>query len=222
MIFQNRDPDHPFHGVRLVRDLIEIIAIVVAGVWAFYVFAYENRIKPSFTDPQVDFSATMTKVGESHGLVGIRLNTEIRNIGQVRAHLIGYAIWINGCQIEHLRQPQGPKAVSGLLQLDGAFYRTSHCAPVYGYGYVTVLGDPKRTADLLLQPGDDEKSQDVFFVPLNRFGLLEAYIHARFTKIDDRPIPTKLVLNRQGLPTFVGSHENNFDFANFVSRISLM
>jgi hypothetical protein len=44
------------------------VAIVVAGLWAFYVFAYENRIKPSFTNPQVEFNATMTKGAEQNGL----------------------------------------------------------------------------------------------------------------------------------------------------------
>ena len=163
----------------------------------------------------------MTKVSESNGLVGVRLNSEIRNIGQVRAHLIGYAIWIYGCEVERLTRPQGPTRDAALLTLHGAFYRKRRCTQVFGDGYVTVLGDPKTTADLLLQPGDDEKSQDVFFVPVHRFGLLEAYIHARFTK-DDHVIPTKLVLNQQGLPKFVGSHANNYDFANYVSSISLM
>lgn len=222
MLFSSRDPDHGAHGIRITRDLVEILALIVAGVWAFYIFAYENRIKPSFTNPQVEFGATMAKVGERNGLIAVQLNTETRNIGQVPAHLIGYAIWIYGCQIEPSDRPQAPTGGSGQLNLEGAFYRRSACKPVYGYGYVTVLGDPKVTADLLLQPGDDEKSQDVFFVPVHRFGLLQAFIHARFTKIDNRVIPTKLVLNSRNLPVFVGSRENNFDFSNYVSRISIM
>ena len=35
----------------IVRDVVEVIAIVAAGIWAFYVFAYENRIKPSISNP---------------------------------------------------------------------------------------------------------------------------------------------------------------------------
>ncbi|MGB8627603.1 MAG: hypothetical protein WCD03_15755 [Candidatus Cybelea sp.] len=47
--------------------MVEIVAIVLAGAWAFYVFIYENRIKPSFTDLQTDVSATMQKTSQRDG-----------------------------------------------------------------------------------------------------------------------------------------------------------
>jgi hypothetical protein len=42
-----------------VRD---VVAIVAAGVWAFYVFAYENRIKPSLAGPEVNVVASMQRL----------------------------------------------------------------------------------------------------------------------------------------------------------------
>jgi hypothetical protein len=164
----------------------------------------------------------MTKVAERNGFVAVQLNTEIRNVGQVRAHLIGYAVWVYGLRIAPLRQPQGPNGDFRKLNLDGAFYRKSPRTPVFGYGFVTALGDPTTGTDALLQPGDDIKSQDVFFVPMHRFDLLEAWINSRYTKNDEHVIPTKLVINRHNLPTFVGSQRDNFDFFSGVSRISIM
>ena len=46
MLFSSRDPEHRSHLLHLVRDVVEIVAIVLAGAWAFYVFIYENRIVP--------------------------------------------------------------------------------------------------------------------------------------------------------------------------------
>ncbi len=222
MIFSNRDPDHGAHGIRITRDLVEIVAIVVAGLWAFYVFAYENRIKPSLANPQVEFNATMTKGAERNGMVAVTLDTEIRNAGQVPAHVIGYAVWVYGRRISPLDKPQPVSQRDSRLDLDGAFYRLSRRTPVFGHGYITALGDPATKADLPLQPGDDEKAQDVFFVPAHRFDLLEVFVHARFTKDDSHVIPTKLVIGRNGLPAFIGSHDNNSDFSNVISRISMM
>jgi len=222
VMFSNRDPDHNAHGIRITRDVVEIVAIIAAGLWAFYVFAYENRIKPSFANPQVEFNATMSRVGERNGFVAIRLDSEIRNVGQVRAHLIGYGMWVYGRRIAPLQKPRGASGNSRSLGLDGAFYRLLPRTPVYGYGYITVLGDPKTTSDLNLQPGDDIKSQNVFFVPINRFDMLDVYIHARYTKKDEHVIPTKLVLDSKGLPKFIGEHEDNSDFSNFVSSLSLL
>jgi hypothetical protein len=48
------------HGaIRIVRDVVEIAAIVAAGLWAFYVFVYENRIKPSFLPPELAVTASI-------------------------------------------------------------------------------------------------------------------------------------------------------------------
>ena len=59
------DPGHRSHRVRIVRDVVEIVAILAAGFWAFYVFVYENRIKPSFSDPQVSVGATLEKTSRA-------------------------------------------------------------------------------------------------------------------------------------------------------------
>jgi hypothetical protein len=221
LIFKHNDEGHRHDRVRLVRDLVEITAIVIAGFWAFYVFAYENRIKPSFTDPQLEFSVTMTQVVEHKGLIGIQVNNETKNVGKVRARLLGYALWVTGRKISpSLRAPEALSS-SNRLEFRSGFYRESRRVAVYGYGYVTSLGDPSTTADLVLDPGDDQKSQDVFYVPRDVFDVLEAYLLVRYTKFDKTVIPTTLALGSDGLPVFKGSRTDNFDYDNVISRITL-
>jgi hypothetical protein len=221
LIFKHNDEGHRHDRVRLVRDLVEITAIVIAGFWAFYVFAYENRIKPSFTDPQLEFSVTMTQVVEHNGLIGIQVNNETKNVGKLRARLLGYALWVTGRKISpSLRAPEALSS-SNRLEFRSGFYRESRRVAVYGYGYVTSLGDPSTTADLTLDPDDDQKSQDVFYVPRDDFDVLEAYLLVRYTKFDKTVIPTTLALGSDGLPVFKGSRTDNFDYDNVISRITL-
>ncbi|MGA7248756.1 MAG: hypothetical protein WBW89_13450 [Candidatus Cybelea sp.] len=197
------------------------MAIVAAGIWAFYVFAYENRIKPSLGNPEVAFSATMSKVSEHNGMIGIQLNTEMRNVGSVKAHFLGYVIWVSGRKIRPSNHIRVPTTTKNILSLDGAFYSQSRRTAVYGYGYLTNLADTTTTADLLLEPGDDEKNQDVFYIPKGKFDLLEAYLLARYTKHDEAVTPTKLEFAKDALPTFAGSRDNNFDYDNVISKISV-
>jgi hypothetical protein len=219
MMFANHDVER-LSWIRIVRDSVEVLAIVAAGIWAFYIFVYENRVKPSLGNPEIAFYATMTKVSEGDRMIGIQLNTEMRNVGQVKAHFLGYVIWVSGRRILPSAKIRTPVATNNALFLNGAFYRQSRRTAVYGYGYVTNLGDRTTTADLLLEPGDDEKNQDVFYIPKGKFDLLEVYLLARYTKYDDVFTPTKLGFAKDGLPTLIGRHDNNFDYDNVISRIS--
>jgi hypothetical protein len=163
----------------------------------------------------------MSQVAERNGLIGIQINKETKNVGQVRAHLLGYAIWVTGRKIVPAARRPNVFSTSDLLGFRSGFYRQSRKVAVYGYGYVTSLGDPSTTADLLLYPGDDDKSQDVFYVPRGRFDVLEAYLLVRYTKYDDTVTPTRLELGADGLPVFQGSRKGNIDYDNVISRFVL-
>jgi hypothetical protein len=47
MLFGGSKQARDHHAVAIVRDVVEVVAIIAAGAWAFYIFAYENRIKPA-------------------------------------------------------------------------------------------------------------------------------------------------------------------------------
>ncbi|MBV8372781.1 MAG: hypothetical protein JOY69_05940 [Candidatus Eremiobacteraeota bacterium] len=188
------------HRVRIVRDVVEVIALLAAGVWAFYTFAYENRIKPSLGAPELNFVVTMQKLGERDGLVGVRLHTEIHNVGTVAANIVGLSYWILGKRVEPAAQPRPPVISRGTANLK-AFYRESRVTPVFGQAYLTQMADRRSVNMTNIDPGGDLSRDTVFFVPVNRFDYLEAHISARFTK-EDRPAPSTLTFNDQGIPVF--------------------
>jgi hypothetical protein len=66
----------PSHTIAIARDVIEIVAIIAAGAWAFYVFIYENRIKPSFAKPDINVTASIQRLGERNGMIAIGLRTD--------------------------------------------------------------------------------------------------------------------------------------------------
>lgn len=220
MIFRHDDEPHRYGRVRLIRDLIEIAAIVAAGFWAFYVFAYENRIKPSLSQPELVFAVTMNKTAVRDGLVAVQINTSVKNVGQVQAHFLGYALWVYGRKVQTKIGSATVLGDDSRRTFVSPFFGVSRRVAVYGNGYITSLGNPNTTADLVINPGESEATQDVFFVPQGRFDLLDAYLLTRYTKYD-RVTPTRLEIGPLGLPLMRGDRTGNFDYDNFISRIVL-
>ncbi|MGA8533130.1 MAG: hypothetical protein WB615_03350 [Candidatus Tumulicola sp.] len=188
------------HRVRIVRDIVEIVAFLAAGVWAFYTFAYENRIKPSLANPELNFVVTMEKLGQRNGLIGVRLHTEIHNIGTVPSNIVGLSYWIVGKRVDPRSEPQKP-VVSHNTAVLKAFYRESPGTPVYGSAYLTHMADAKSLSRTEIEPGGDLARDSVFFVPVGRFDYLEAHLSARFTK-ETKATPTTIRFNKQGVPVF--------------------
>jgi hypothetical protein len=203
------------HRIRIVRDVVEIVAFLAAGIWAFYTFAYENRIKPSLADPELNFVVTMQKLSEHRGLIGVRLHTEIRNVGTVQANIIGLSYWVLGKRVEPLLVPQKPVLAHGDALLK-AFYRESSGTPVFGMAYLTQMADPASVQRTTMDPGGDLPRDSVFFVPSGRFDYLEAHISARFTK-ELRDTPTTLTFDKNSVPVFdVPPNRPDIDVDNSV------
>ncbi|MGA7354686.1 MAG: hypothetical protein WA431_05290 [Candidatus Cybelea sp.] len=180
-----------------MRDVVEVVAIVAAGIWAFYVFAYENRIKPSLADPNVDVSAAMRKLSERNGLIGVGLDVQFHNVGTVRAHFLGLAVNVYGQRIVGSASKNAPKA--GRLGYEYAgFYRAAPAVPVYSIAFITHLGDPKSLEDLPIDPGSTVKYERTFYVPQGRFDLLTLGIDAPYTKFEASPVPSRLQVSSQG------------------------
>jgi hypothetical protein len=189
------------HAVWIIRDIVEVAAIVIAGIWAFYVFAYENRIKPSLADPELNFVVTMDKVGQRGSLIGVRLHSEIHNTGTVRANIVGLSYWVLGKRVEPTLRPSAAVVSHGSAVLK-AFYTESAGTPVFGRAYLTRMADPASSSTTELDPGSVLARDTVFFVPAGRFDYLEAHLGAEFTK-QSQPTPTTITFNAAHLPVFV-------------------
>lgn len=185
------------HAVTTVRDIVEIVAIVAAGIWAFYVFAYENRIKPSLASPDVDVKASMTRLGEHGGLIAVDLHLHLQNVSTVKAHFLGLAVNVYGQRIIVSNTPQLERPSGSRYNFRG-FFRALPRVPVYGYAYLTSLGDPSSTQDTNLDPGDTIENDYTFYVPRRRFDLLTLGVQFPYTKFDEATIPAHLSVTAAG------------------------
>jgi len=184
------------HAIAVVRDVVEIVAIVAAGVWAFYIFAYENRIKPASADPEVNVTASMQRLSDRDGLIAVSLHLQLHNIGTVRAHFLGMAVNVYGQRIVEGRQTPTPP--SGTRYHFEGFYRRTPRVPIYSYAYITHLGDASTGQDTSLDPGSTLENDNTFYLPRGRFDLITLGIDAPYTKFDEKTIPSHLSISPQG------------------------
>lgn len=205
MLFGGRkDLSHPggSHVTALVRDIVEVVAIVAAGIWAFYVFAYENRIKPALANPEVNVTASLQRLSDRNGLIAVGVHLQLHNIGTVRAHFLGLAVNVFG---QHILAGASQRSFKrhGLEYNFGGFSRADSRVPVFSYAYITHLGNPATGEDTALDPGTAIENDRTFYVPRGRFDLLTLGIDMPYTKYDDATIPAHLDVTPQGAATVV-------------------
>jgi hypothetical protein len=175
--------------------VVEIVAIILAGAWAFYVFIYENRIVPSFADLQTDVSATMQKTSQRGGATGVLLTTAFKNSGTTRFYFVGYAVTVMGSKMALSPRPTNDPHVRDSTH---TYFTLSKRTPVYGFGFITQLGDPSSGHGIELEPGGSFGQEHTFYIPANHLDLLTARVSACIAKSKARPIPSRLKVGIEG------------------------
>ncbi|HTX58346.1 MAG TPA: hypothetical protein VMH02_01630 [Verrucomicrobiae bacterium] len=176
------------------------MAILLAGLWALYVFVYDNHIRPSLAAPTPSFTVAMRHAGNDGGLAVIRLDETIRNPGPAEVNFLGYSITVIGSKIAPLASPR--LVESGALESELAGYGGySEREPVYRNAFVTAQGAPKSGEGLLVEPGQTTTIGKEFYVPRRRFDHLTAWLVAVYTRSEGE-IPTTLTIEPSGLPRF--------------------
>ncbi len=209
------------HALAIVRDVVEVVAIVAAGVWAFYVFVYENRIKPSIAQPEIDVTASLQRLSERRGLIAAGLHLKFHNIGTVKAHFLGVAVNVYGQRVAFTASPRPVERSGGTYYGYDAYYRLEQDGTVYSFGYITHLGNPATRQDTELDPGTTIENYRTFYVPVGRFDLLSVGIDVPYTKYDERTLPAHLAVGPSGDVRVVTSLSPRINQYNILPVTSL-
>lgn len=201
----------------ILRNIVEVCAIVIAGAWAFYVFAYQNVIVPSLAPPNPTFSVQMRHVGNDGSFAVVRIDETIRNIGSVNVSFLGHAITVLGMNVVPLTSGVEPPTIRGELF---EYSRFTDSKVVYRNFIVTQQGDPKLGSGMSLEPGQVVELSREFYVPRNRFGRLVAWVVAGYTK-SSRTIPTTMRISQSGVLDFDFSGDDVFAVRQAVAQLDL-
>lgn len=89
-------------AIRLVEDpwatlrhVVEVVALLAAGVWAFYTFIYQEKIKPASEPAALDDTITVQRVGHDSKRDILEVALRFHNAGKTRIELAvdGFNVW---------------------------------------------------------------------------------------------------------------------------------
>ncbi len=78
-----------------VRHIVEAVAIVAAGLWAFYVFVYQEEIKPASEPAGLNLSIAVHRLGRDAYREILVVSTTYHNIGKTEIDIAadGFDLW---------------------------------------------------------------------------------------------------------------------------------
>lgn len=199
MLLRRRQGDSP-NFLATARDLVEIVAILAAGIWAFYIFVYENRWLPAQQPPRLTFTASMQHLSTHEGLETVRALVRVQNIGSVKVQFLAFSVTIIGSQVRAAakRSPDQEGPVNTLER----YYTITGAVPIYRLAYLTHGANSAYSTDYFLESGELSEREIITYVPVGQFNRLNLVISGLYTKSKAQPIPTTVVYGKDGVPMY--------------------
>lgn len=195
-------------GVATLRDILEIIAIVAAGCWALYVFAYEQRIKPAAEPPSLVFTGSMQRLGEHGGLIQVGFHGTVLNNGHTDVALAALGFAASGVRYAALPSPATDRSITGasIYQHDASIASRT---VVYRLVELTRLVSPKYGGGYTLHPGQEVPYSGVFAVRSGKYDSVMLYGSLAYTKFEaNGAYPTKVGHAPTGAVIFSSANAN--------------
>jgi hypothetical protein len=165
---------------------VEVVAIVLAGVWAFYQFIYEDKIKPFSETPSLTVTVKLEKLGTRGGWQAFRGTETLVNDSRIRVSILARTINIVGVNV--VDKPKG-----GAFALQGGAWNVNNS---YQMDKGTLLqshslfysGDARTdNRRWWLQPGDTSTQSAIYFVKTGRYDVIRFETNYQYTKFDVVP-----------------------------------
>ncbi len=126
------------HGTQLAkwRQIIEIAALIAAGVWAFYVFVYKERIKPASAAPNIQILRSVTHEALPRGKELVTVIITLKNLGTVDVEMGGLIVNAYGIRYSDRTGDSAPaERTTGLMTANHGLVDSK---PVLLYTYSAI------------------------------------------------------------------------------------
>ena len=158
------------------RHLIEIAAFVIAAVWAFYVFVYQERIKPASEPARVQFSSTTTHEALPNNKELVEISMTLKNTGSSDAAL--GALLVNAYGVRYPGSSGGEELLTipniGVAVVNRGVKGST---PVLLYSHLILWTPLSSQREAKIPPGQDVSLNETFVVERGKYDTVRQ-IHA--------------------------------------------
>jgi hypothetical protein len=198
------DPREPYE-VRIVEDrwatlrhIVEAVAILAAGIWAFYTFVYQEKIKPANEPAALNLTLEVSSLGHDSDRDYVNLTYTMRNTGKTEIDIAAdaYNIW-------------GERFGPGLVvrgRVLPASRKYDNDIPIVLRRLVASQVELRAMAvggthsmHAIIEPGASETVARVFAVPRRAYDLFHAQVFVVPVKTSmSAPVPVAIVAEPTG------------------------
>ncbi|MBC7881357.1 MAG: hypothetical protein H7Y37_08485 [Anaerolineae bacterium] len=186
---QESQPESFLQKAESISHIVQALAILAAGFWAFYTFIYEDRIKPASEPPITSITTSLTPVGKKGPLIAIQAKTQLRNIGKVRIRLLADTFNVIGVTVQ---TGKSEEKHSGYLK-SNLYSKEVKSQVLMKSGELLKGATANPNASYYLDPDESVNKDFIIYLPDNKFDLIRMKSVFVITKNFTRILPIKLV-----------------------------
>lgn len=154
------------------RHGAEIAALVIAALWAFYVFIYQERIKPATALPEGQPTVTVHHELLSRSKEFVKVDFAIKNIGQAPFRLTGLIVNVYGIKFLDRSGDRVLVPIPGVFERSKALLATRPTLLYSFYDTWSGLGATKKFGALL--SGQEFTESFVFGIKPSSYDVAKA------------------------------------------------
>jgi hypothetical protein len=165
------------------KAAVEMIAIILAGIWGFYQFVYEDKIKPFQETPSLSVTVKLDKLGTHGPWQAIRATETIVNDSRIRVSILARAINLYGLNVA-AKPKNGPFVLDNGSWNVNREYRLDN--PIMLQSHAVLFSGDARSGNRRwwLQPGDTATQSAIYFVKIAQYDVIRFDANYQFTKYD--------------------------------------
>jgi len=159
------------------RHLIEAVAIIAAGLWAFYTFIYQERIKPASEPAALSETITVQRLGRDAKRDILGLTLTYHNAGKTEIDIAADAYDVVGVRY-------GDRA-KAFVKRNSSSEEFGTAVPVVSTRLIAAFAELRDAAiggyrghHIVLEPGDSSTDDEVVTVPRGAYDLIRAQLIA--------------------------------------------
>jgi hypothetical protein len=155
------------------RHVIEAVAILAAGAWAFYTFVYQEKIKPANEPAALTLTLEVSSLGHDRARDNLSLTVVMVNAGKTEIDIAadGYNVW---------GRRYGPRRTVRIWQ-QGTQRSYDNDLPIVSNHLITAAAELRDAAvdgdkgrHIILEPGATERLTWVFAIPRGAYDIIHA------------------------------------------------
>jgi hypothetical protein len=170
-----------------VRHIVEALAIVAAGAWAFYTFFYQEKIKPASEPPALSPSITITRLGRDAQREILNVSVSYHNVGKTELDIAADTVNVWGIRYRPRDEAQVDRrrySQSYVVSMPEASHRLILSATEFRDG----AQNGKRGWHNVVEPDATTTVSTVIAIRRGQYDLIHAQIVAVPVKLDQASV----------------------------------